>query len=143
MKKVNEKEITEAIADRLMVKKSLVKREASFIDDLGADSLDFVDMLMHFEGQYDIDFDDDEMTDIKTVGHLIDGIKDRLGIISDGGNPIPDGFRDQDGCWNCARVFRWVEQDEDTEWFCNADDNRPPCGSVIMGEAFKKGKPET
>lgn len=52
-----------------------VTNEASFIDDLGADSLDTVQLIMELESEFDIEIPDEESTKIKTVQDAIDFIK--------------------------------------------------------------------
>lgn len=59
--------IKEIIAEQLNVDESEIKPEASFIDDLGADSLDTVELIMAFEEEFDIEIPDEEAEKIKTV----------------------------------------------------------------------------
>jgi hypothetical protein len=46
---------------------------------------------------------------------------------------LPDGYREQNGCHNCGHVFRQRQYDEGDTYFCNIENNRPPCGSMAMG----------
>ena len=70
-----EDKIKEIIVKDLGVKESEVTREASFIDDLGADSLDCVELIIDFEHEFGIEIDDNEAENINTVGEAIDFIK--------------------------------------------------------------------
>ena len=59
------------IADKLDVEETEVTPEASFTNDLGADSLDTVEMIMEFEKEFNIQIPDDQAEKIQTVGHAI------------------------------------------------------------------------
>ena len=59
------------IIDKLGVEESEVTAEASFTNDLGADSLDTVELIMEFEKEFDISIPDDEAEGIQTVGDAI------------------------------------------------------------------------
>ncbi len=67
--------VKEIIVDKLGVDEGAVKIEASFIEDLGADSLDIVDLVMALEEEFGIDIPDEEAQNIKTVGNAVDYIK--------------------------------------------------------------------
>lgn len=67
--------VKEIIVDKLGVDESAVKPEASFIEDLGADSLDIVDLVMALEEEFGIDIPDEEAQGIKTVGDAVNYIK--------------------------------------------------------------------
>lgn len=73
---VEEKVIT-IVAEQLSVEAAEVRRESSFIDDLKADSLDVVEMVMEFEDAFDITIPDDDYDKIKTVGDAIDYIEEK------------------------------------------------------------------
>ena len=64
------------IVDKLNVEESEVANEASFTNDLGADSLDTVELIMEFEKQFNISIPDDKAEAIQTVGDAIDYIAD-------------------------------------------------------------------
>ena len=64
------------IVDNLNVEESEVSNEASFTNDLGADSLDTVELIMEFEKQFNISIPDDKAEGIQTVGDAIDYIAD-------------------------------------------------------------------
>ncbi len=66
--------VKEIIVDQLSVEPDEVVSEASFIDDLGADSLDLVEMIMALEEEFDISIADEEAEKIKTVQAAIDFI---------------------------------------------------------------------
>ena len=67
--------IKQIIADQLGIDEDEVVPEASFIDDLGADSLDIVEMIMAFEEEFDMEIPDEDAEKIKTVQNVIDYIK--------------------------------------------------------------------
>ncbi len=73
----NQKRIIKVICDQLDVEESKVTAEASFIDDLGADSLDTVELVMAFEEEFDIEIPDDMAEQIKTVNDVISLVKDK------------------------------------------------------------------
>tara|TARA_B100001113_G_C21073720_1_gene606688 strand:+ start:421 stop:654 length:234 start_codon:yes stop_codon:yes gene_type:complete len=62
------------IVDKLGVDESRVVPEASFLDDLGADSLDTVELIMEFEEEFDLTIDDEDAEKITTVGAAFDYI---------------------------------------------------------------------
>ena len=63
------------VIQQLTVKPDDVKNEASFVDDLGADSLDTVELVMALEEEFDIVIQDDEAEKITTIQHAIDFIE--------------------------------------------------------------------
>jgi len=63
------------IVDKLGVEEGEVKPEASFTNDLGADSLDTVELIMEFEKEFNIAIPDDQAESISTVGHAIEHIE--------------------------------------------------------------------
>ncbi|MDA3884002.1 MAG: acyl carrier protein [Candidatus Delongbacteria bacterium] len=74
-----EQKVNEIIMDELGVDEASVVPEASFINDLGADSLATVELVMKFEDEFDIKIEEDEAEKITTVGTAIDFIKQKLG----------------------------------------------------------------
>jgi acyl carrier protein len=64
--------IKEIIADKVDVPEGDVSEKSRFIDDLGADSLDLVQLVMAVEDEFEIEITDDEAESIKTVGQAID-----------------------------------------------------------------------
>lgn len=71
---LNEK-VTNIIVDKLSVEESRVVPEASFLDDLGADSLDTVELIMEFEEEFDLEIPDEDAEKITTVQAAVDYIE--------------------------------------------------------------------
>jgi acyl carrier protein len=67
--------VKQIIVEQLGVDENQVDPNASFVDDLGADSLDIVELVMAFEEAFDLDIPDDEAEKIKTVKDAIDYIE--------------------------------------------------------------------
>ena len=67
--------VTAIIVDKLGVDEVEVKPEASFTNDLGADSLDTVELIMEFEKEFNIAIPDDQAENISTVGQAIEHIE--------------------------------------------------------------------
>jgi acyl carrier protein len=63
--------VQEIVADKLGVEKTKITPEASFIDDLGADSLDTVELIMKMEEEFGIEIPDEEAEKLKTVGDVV------------------------------------------------------------------------
>jgi len=70
-----EQRVKEIIVEQLGVEEDEVSPEASFIDDLGADSLDTVELVMAFEEEFNIEIPDEDAEHISTVQDAIDYIK--------------------------------------------------------------------
>ncbi len=68
--------VKEVIVDQLGADESAVTMDASFIDDLGADSLDLVELIMGLETEFDIEIPDEDAEKIRTVGDAVNYIKD-------------------------------------------------------------------
>ena len=66
-----EKKVRHIVVDKLGVDESEVTPEASFTNDLGADSLDTVELIMEFEKEFNISIPDDQAENIQTVGQAI------------------------------------------------------------------------
>jgi acyl carrier protein len=73
-----EERISEMIIEQLGVTKEEMVPEASFIDDLGADSLDIVELVMAMEETFDIEIPDDDAEKIQTIGDAVAYLRDRL-----------------------------------------------------------------
>lgn len=71
--------VTKVVVDRLGVDESEVKLEASFKDDLGADSLDVVELVMELEEEFDMQIDDEDAEKISTVGSAVTFIESKIG----------------------------------------------------------------
>lgn len=74
MSEIAEK-VKKIIVDRLGVDESEVTNDASFTNDLGADSLDTVELIMEFEKEFDVSIPDDQAEKIQTVGQAIEFIE--------------------------------------------------------------------
>ncbi len=70
--------VSKVIVDRLGVDESEVKLEASFRDDLGADSLDVVELVMELEDEFDMEISDEDAEKIATVGNAISYIENKI-----------------------------------------------------------------
>ena len=66
------------IVEQLGVTEATVTMEASFIDDLGADSLDIVELIMALEEEFDIEIPDSDAEKVVTVGDVVDYIKENV-----------------------------------------------------------------
>lgn len=64
--------IVKVIVEKLGVKEDQVKAEATFVDDLGADSLDQVELIMALEDEFDIEIPDEEAEKLKKVQDVVD-----------------------------------------------------------------------
>ncbi|HJV36694.1 acyl carrier protein [Geomonas sp.] len=71
-----EKRIKEIVAEQLGVDEAQVTNEASFMDDLGADSLDTVELVMALEEEFEIEISDEDAEKIQSVQDAIDYITD-------------------------------------------------------------------
>lgn len=71
--------VKELVVEQLGVDAEEVTEEASFIDDLGADSLDIVELVMAFEEEFDLEIPDEDAEKIRTVGDAVEYIKAKLG----------------------------------------------------------------
>ena len=70
--------VKEIIVDKLGVEQSKITLEAKFIDDLGADSLDTVELIMQFEEEFGIEIPDEEAEHLLSVGQAVDFISNKL-----------------------------------------------------------------
>ena len=75
---VDKDKFKEIIVDRLGVDPNEVTDEASFIDDLGADSLDTVELVMAFEEEFDIEIPDEDAEKLTTVNSALSYLEERL-----------------------------------------------------------------
>lgn len=69
--------VRDVIVDQLGVDEDDVTMEANFVDDLGADSLDIVELIMGLETEFDIEIPDEDAEKIVTVGDAVNYIKER------------------------------------------------------------------
>ena len=70
--------VREILCDQLDVEEEQVTLDASITDDLGADSLDVVDLVMSIEEEFDLEFPDEEVENIKTVGDIAKYIEPKV-----------------------------------------------------------------
>jgi acyl carrier protein len=73
-----EAQIKDAIVEKLGVEESKVTSNASFINDLGADSLDTVELIMELENRFNIQIPDEDQEKIQTVGDAITYVKSKV-----------------------------------------------------------------
>ena len=71
--------LIEIISTQFNIEQDKITNETSFKDDLNADSLDLVELIMSLEDEYEIEIDDEDAEKIKTVSDAIDFVKDVLG----------------------------------------------------------------
>ena len=71
--------IKEIVVDKLGVEETKVTMDAKFIDDLGADSLDTVELIMQFEEEFGIEIPDDDAENLLSVKQAVDYITEKLG----------------------------------------------------------------
>ena len=71
-----EEKVIEIVAEQMGVDKSEITRETSFVNDLNADSLDTVELVMEFEDEFEMSIPDEQAEKIQTVGQAIDYIKE-------------------------------------------------------------------
>lgn len=73
-----ELKVKTAVAEQLDINVEDISNDASFMNDLGADSLDLVELVMSFENDFDITIPDDDSSEITTVQKAIDYVKSKL-----------------------------------------------------------------
>lgn len=73
-----QKKITEIIAEKLGIPESEVTADASFVKDLGIDSLDYAELVMEFEQTFDIKIPDDDAERMNTIGSAVEYIQGKL-----------------------------------------------------------------
>ena len=74
-----EERVKDIIVEELGVEREKLTAEASFMEDLGADSLDTVELVMAFEKEFDIDIQDEEAEKLRTVGDALKYLHEKLG----------------------------------------------------------------
>ncbi len=78
MKQLEEK-VKDIIVEELGVERDKLTADASFMEDLGADSLDTVELVMAFEKEFDIDIPDEEAEKLRTVGQAMKYLHEKMG----------------------------------------------------------------
>ncbi|MFL5140515.1 MAG: acyl carrier protein [Microvirga sp.] len=71
--------VKKIVVEHLGVDEAKVTEQASFVDDLGADSLDTVELVMAFEKEFDIDIPDEEAEKLRTVGDAMSYLHEKIG----------------------------------------------------------------
>ena len=74
-----EEKVKDIIVEELGVEREKLTAEASFMEDLGADSLDTVELVMAFEKEFDIDIPDEEAEKLRTVGDALKYLHEKTG----------------------------------------------------------------
>jgi acyl carrier protein len=72
--------LKELVIDRLNVEEDQIKPDASFIEDLGADSLDIVELIMGIEEEFDVEIPDEDAEKLTNVGEALAYVKGKLGV---------------------------------------------------------------
>ncbi len=75
-----ETKVIDIVAEQMGRERSTISRSTHFVEDLNADSLDTVELVMEFEDEFDTDIPDDKAEQIKTVGEVIEFIKQAHGV---------------------------------------------------------------
>jgi len=75
-----QQKLKEIVMDRLNAEEDQIKPEASFVEDLGADSLDIVELIMGIEEEFDIEIPDEDAEKLTTVGEALTYVKTKLGV---------------------------------------------------------------
>ena len=75
-----EAKVIEIVAEQMGADREKITRDTSFVEDLNADSLDTVELVMEFEDEFETSIPDDQAEKIQTVGQAIDFIKQAQGV---------------------------------------------------------------
>lgn len=75
-----ESKVIDIVAEQMGADKAKINRDTSFVEDLNADSLDTVELVMEFEDEFETSIPDDQAENIKTVGQAINFIKQAHGL---------------------------------------------------------------
>ncbi len=71
--------VKELVAEQLGISPDEIKKESNIVEDLGADSLDVIEMLMTLEEEYGITIPDDKINQVKTIGEIVELIESLKG----------------------------------------------------------------
>jgi acyl carrier protein len=77
-----EQKVVQIVSEQMSVDKNEISRETSFVNDLNADSLDTVELVMELEDEFDMTIPDEDAEKLKTVGEAIDYIRKHLSVKS-------------------------------------------------------------
>jgi acyl carrier protein len=69
--------VKKIISEQLEVDQSVLSENTSFIDDLGADSIDLLELVLAFEDEFGIQIDEDDIKEIRTVGDIVEYIENK------------------------------------------------------------------
>lgn len=72
--------LKDLVMDRLNVEEDQIKPEASFVEDLGADSLDIVELIMGIEEEFEVEIPDEDAEKLTNVGEALAYVKTKLGV---------------------------------------------------------------
>jgi acyl carrier protein len=72
--------LKELVMDRLNVEEDQIKPDASFVEDLGADSLDIVELIMGIEEEFEVEIPDEDAEKLTNVGEALAYVKTKLGV---------------------------------------------------------------
>jgi acyl carrier protein len=72
--------LKELVIDRLNVEEDQIKPDASFVEDLGADSLDIVELIMGIEEEFDVEIPDEDAEKLTNVAQALAYVKGKLGV---------------------------------------------------------------
>ncbi|MDR3165424.1 MAG: acyl carrier protein [Synergistaceae bacterium] len=72
--------LKELVIDRLNVEEEQIKPDASFVEDLGADSLDIVELIMGIEEEFDVEIPDEDAEKLRNVGDALAYVRQKLGV---------------------------------------------------------------
>ncbi len=75
-----EQKVKTIIAEQLEVDREMLSDNTSFIDDLGADSIDLLELVLAFEDEFDVTFDEEDVKCIKTVGDIVEYIENKMRV---------------------------------------------------------------
>ena len=67
--------VKKVVAEQMGVDEASISKDTSFVDDLGADSLDVVELIMALEEEFDMEFNDGDAEKVKTIGDVVEYIK--------------------------------------------------------------------
>ncbi len=70
--------VKDVTAEKLGIEKSKISRDSNFLEDLGADSLDTVELVMEMEEEFDIEIPDEDANELRTVNDVIEYLEDKV-----------------------------------------------------------------